>query len=486
MTWLMRGLPAGSLGWLVLHELRLNLRGLTRKSRTTWIGLVLLIGYIALGVAIALGLRDQPLLLFPGLYNGLLAAALVVLSFMSTQAVLASHRTLYDSGDLDLLLSAPVGDRTILRAKMMGIAGSIVLSYAVLSLPIVVPVAVLGHPHLFGIVGLLAGLALIAACIGLALTLTLAWIAGPRAARTVGQIAAALLGGSFFIASQLLSRDRSGPGQGQGRGRIEIFEAIQNSGIGQNPFGSLPARAAFGEPLAIGVVLGGAILLFALASRLFQSRFLASYQAAGMRLSRTKASRRGIARHFKSGLFSTIFAKEFRLLLRDPALAFQIVLRLVYLAPLIFLGFGGRGGASIPIAATMAFASVIVIGQLAGSFAWLTISAEDTPDLLTVAPVDRAETNRAKLVAALAMAAPIGIILPIAVALQTVPGGVVTLVMTAIGGTLAGVIELSLGKPMPRKSFNQRRGGGVIAGLLGFLATAVCAGLAGFGVYALS
>ena len=484
MTWLMRGLPAGSLGWLVLHELRLNLRGLTRKSRTTLIGLMLLIGYIAIGVSIALGLRDRPLPLWPGLYNGMLAAALVVLSFMTTQAVLASHRTLYDSGDLDLLISAPVGDRTVLRAKMMGIAGSIVLSYALLSLPLVVPVAVLGHPHLFGIVALLAGLALIAACIGLAATLTLAWIVGPRAARTVGQIAAALLGGSFFIVSQLMSH--RGPGEARGRGQAEMFQAIQNSGIGQNPFGSLPARAAFGEPLAIGVMLGGAIILFALASRLFQSRFLASYQAAGMRLARTKASRRGIARHFKSGLFATIFAKEFRLLARDPALAFQIVLRLIYLAPLMFLGFGGRGGAAIPFAATMAFASVIVIGQLAGSFAWLTISAEDTPDLLTVAPVDKAETNRAKLVAALAMAAPIGAILPIAVALQTLPGGVVTVVMTAIGGALAGMIELSLGKPGPRKSFNRRQGGGVIAGIMGFLASTVCAAIAGVGVYFLS
>lgn len=480
MTWLMRALPGGSFGWLVLHELRLNLRNVARRSRTMWIGIVLLLGYVAIGVSIAVGLEDQPLPLFPGLYNGMLAAALMVLSFMTTQAVLASHRTLYDSGDLDLLLSAPVGGRTVLRAKLIGIAGSIVLSYALLSLPIVVPIAVLGHPHLLGIVAVLTGLALVAACIGLAITLALARIAGPRAARTVGQIAAALLGGSFFILSQLMSRGRPG------RGRIEIFDMIQNSGIGQNPIGSLPARAAFGEPLAMAVILGGAIILFAVASRLFQSHFLASYQAAGMRLARTKASRRGIARHFKSGLFTTIFAKEFRLLLRDPALSFQIVLRLVYLAPLIFLGLGGRGAAAVPLAATLAFASVIVVGQLAGSFAWLTISAEDTPDLLTVAPVDKAATNGAKLVAALAMAAPIGVILPIAVALQTLPGGAVTLVMTAIGGTMAGLIELWFGKPAPRKSFNRRRGGGVVAGLLAFLITAVCAGIAGVSVYALS
>ncbi|OYX38240.1 MULTISPECIES: hypothetical protein [unclassified Sphingomonas] len=479
MTWLMRGLPAGSLGWLVLHELRLNLRGVARRSRTTWIGLVLLIGYIAIGLSIAYGVRDVPFSLGPALRNGMLAGSLLVLSFMVTQSVLASHRTLYDSGDLDLLLSAPVGERRVLRAKLIGIAGSIVLSYAVLTLPIVVPIALLGHPQLFGIVALLAALALVAACFGLSVTLLLAWIAGPRAARTVGQIAAALLGGSFFIASQLMSRERPG------RGRGIIIDYVQNSTWGQGPLGSLPGRAGFGDPLAIAIIFGGAVILFAIASRVFQSRFLASYQAAGMRLARTKTSRRSIARHFRSGLFATIFAKEYRLLLRDPALAFQIVLRLVYLAPIMFIGFGGRGGSAVPMAATLAFASVIVIGQLAGSFAWLTISAEDTPDLLTVAPVDKAKANRAKLFAALAMAAPIGIILPIAVGLQTVPGGIWTLVMTAVGGTLAGVTELTLGKPMPRKSFNQRKGGGVIAGLLSFIITAICGAVAGLGVYLL-
>ena len=479
ITWLMRGLPAGSLGWLVLHELRLNLRGLSGRSGTTWLGAILLLGYIAIGTAIGFGVRDVPFVLVPPLLNGVLAASLLVLSFMTTQAVLASHRTLYDSGDLDLLLSAPVGDRRVLRAKLIGIAGAIVLSYAVLTLPIIVPIAVLGHPHLFGSIALLAALALTAACIGLSVTLLLASIAGPRAARTVGQIAAALLGGSFFIASQLMSRDRPG------RGRGEIIEFIQNSALGQGLPGSLPGRAVFGEPIAITVILGGAIILFAVASRLFQSRLLASYQAAGMRLARTKASRRGITRHFKSGLFATIFAKEYRLLLRDPALAFQIVLRLIYLAPLMFIGFGGRGSSAVPLAATLAFASVIVIGQLVGSFAWLTISAEDTPDLLAVAPVDKSVADRAKLFAALAMAAPIGIILPVAVALQTLPGGAVTLAMTAIGGTLAGVIELKLGKPMPRKSFNQREAGGVIAGILGVFVTLICGGIAGVGVYLL-
>lgn len=478
MTWLMRGLPAGSFAWLVAHELRLNLRNFNRRSRMTWLGLVLLIGYVALGIMVAMQLRDVPFRSVPIILNGVLAASVLILSFMTTQAVLSSYRTLYDAGDLDLLLSAPLSDRTVLGAKLLGIAGTIVLTYAALLLPMVLPVAILGHPQLFGLVALLAALALLAACIGLAVTLTLAWIAGPRAARTVGQIAAAALGGGFFLLSQFMSQGKPG------RGRIEIFDQLRASKVGEGPIGGLPGRAVFGDPVAILVIFGGAVLLFFLTNRVFQTRFLASYQAAGMRLARTKASRRGIARHFSNGLFRTVFAKEMTLLWRDPALLFQIVLRLIYLAPLVLLGMGGRGG-GLPIGATLAFTSVLVVGQLAGSFAWLTISAEDTPDLLVVAPVERDQIDIAKLLAALAMSAPIGMLLPITVALQTLPGGLLTIAMTALAGALAGMIELKLGKPMPRTSFNRRQRGGAVAGLLGLAVTIVCGGIAGAGVYLL-
>lgn len=476
MTWAMRVLPTGSFAWLVAHELRLNLRGFNRRSRTVWLGLVLLIGYVALGITLALGLRDMVLRPMPMLIDAVLAASVLILSFMTTQAILSSYRTLYDAGDLDLLLSAPVSDRTVLGAKLLGIAGTIVVTYAALLLPIVVPVATLGHPQLFGMVALLAALALTAASIGLALTLTLAWVAGPRAARTVGQIAAAALGGGFFLLSQFMSNGR--PGQA----RIDLFERLQASRIGQGPVGALPGRAAFGDPVAIALVLGGAALLFLITNRLFQARFLASYQAAGMRLSRTRASRRSIARHFGNGLFSTILAKESKLLRRDPAILFQIVLRVIYLAPLILIGFGGRGG-SFPLVATLAFTSVLVVGQLAGSFAWLTISAEDSPDLLTVAPVRREQIDLAKLFAALALSMPIGMLLPIAVAMQSWQGGVLTVVMTILAGLLAGMIELKMGKPMPRKAFNNSRRGGGVAGFLALIVTFVCGGITAVGVY---
>ena len=90
-----------------------------------------------------------------------------------------------------------------------------------------------------------------------------------------------------------------------------------------------------------------------------------------------------------------MFAKEWRLLARDPALAFQIVLRLIYLAPIALAAFGrGRGP---PLAPGARLLQRDVAGQLVGSFAWLAVSAEDAPDLLAVAPVGERQVERAKL-----------------------------------------------------------------------------------------
>ena len=111
-----------------------------------------------------------------------LVAAILIMTFMTTQAMLGSQRTLYEAGDLDLLLSAPLPPRRVLGAKLCGIAASVVLSFAFLVLPIALPIAVQGHPGLFGIPALLVAMALSAACLGLAVMLGVAAIAGPRGA----------------------------------------------------------------------------------------------------------------------------------------------------------------------------------------------------------------------------------------------------------------------------------------------------------------
>lgn len=476
MGWAMRRFPAGSFGWLLFHEMRVSLRMRVRKSMRRWVGYALITVFLIFGVYTGWGLRHTAIPQSPLTHIVVLTASLLVLSFMITQAMLGAQRTLYESGDLDLLFSAPLESRTVLLAKLCGIAGTIVLSFAVLLLPIALPIAILGHPGLFGIPALLAALALFAACVGLAITLLLARVAGPRAARTVGQIVAGILGGSMFLISQLLnnSEDR------QSRA-VVIFDRIRDSGVAETWAGSLPGRAAFGDPLAILVLLGGAVLLFWGTGVLFRRLFRSGVADAGQHLSRRTASNKAIARHFRPTLFGAIFRKEWWLLARDPALAFRIVLRLIYLVPLLLVGLQSAHG--LPLAPSLAFISVTIAGQLVSSFAWITVSAEDAPDLITVAPVDKEEIDWAKLMAAMAMAVPLSILLPIAIATETVLGAIMTLIFTAVAGGLAGWIELKLGKPVERKSFNRRPPGSFLTRILTLIVTAIFGAVAGVVVY---
>ena len=469
-------LAPGSFAWLVRHEIRLAWRNRRQKSATRIIGYLFIAGYFAFGCWIAWLLRDVPIQWGGWAGIGVLAGCVVILSFTTTQAMLGSQQTLYESGDLDLMLTAPIAPRTVLLAKLSGIAGTVLLTYLMLLLPALLPIAVLGHPQLLGVIGVLAALAFTATAIGITLTLTLARIAGPRAARTVGQIAAAILGGAVFIGSQILSHsDR------RQSSVMVLFEQFRAAGLGTHGLSGIPGRAAFGDPLALALMLGVGIALFAGTGIVLQRRFLTGYQDAGMRLAqRTRARSAPASRLFHAGLFRSIFAKEWRLLLRDPALAFQIVLRLVYMMPILY--FFARGGQTM-VAPALGFTSVLIATQLTGSFAWLAVSGEDAPDLITVAPIPKTEIDIAKLMAALAMAAPLGVIMPIVIAVHSIPAALVTLIMTAIGGGLAGLVELKLGKPGQRAKFARRRQGSMVAGLLSLLISVVFGGIAAFTIF---
>lgn len=461
--------PAGSFAWLARHELRLAFRARPTRGATRWIGYLLVVGWLAIGCGAGWMLRDTPIPIPPDARIGVLAVCALMLTFMTAQAMIGSQRTLYESGDLALLLSAPVQGRSVLRAKLLGIAATIALTYAVLLLPIVLPVAILGHPRLFGLVALLIALALVAASLGLALTLLIATLVGPRAARTVGQVVAAVMGGGLFLVTQLLPRDEGRTGTFGA-----LFARLRDAGIGTSGASGVPGQAAFGDPVAVMIVLGFGIAAFAAAGATLERAFLSGYLDGTARHSRRRPTGRSSARLFRAGLTRTVFAKEWTLLVRDPALAFQIVLRMIYLAPLCLGLFGGRH--ALPIPAGLAFASVLITSQLVGSFAWLTVSAEDAPDLLSVAPVARAQVDRAKLLAAFAIAAPFALLLPIVIARETLLGAVITLGMTLLGGGAAGYVELKLGKPAKRGAFNKRRAGSVVAGLLSILVALVFGG----------
>lgn len=472
----MRLAAPGSFAWLALHELRLAWRGRAKGNRRV-IALLLIGLYIGFGAFTAYGLMGIPIVFNAWFGVILLAGSVAGLSFMTTQAILGSQQTLYESRDLDLLFTAPIDGRRVLLAKLAGIAGIIALTYAMLLLPMALPVALLGHPGLFGVVGVLAALAMTGAAIGIAITLVLARIAGPRAARTVGQVAAAVMGGALFLVTQL---SRGDPGRHGTFGNL--FTWFRAHGYGVSGWSGAPGHAAFGYLAPLGAMLAIGLALFAGAGAILRRLFLSGYQDATMTLARSKPTGKASSRLFHAGLFRPVLAKEWRLLARDPGLLFQVILRIIYMAPLVLWAFRGDGGL---IAPGLAFASVLVATQLAGSFAWLTVSGEDAPDLIAVAPTPKARVDAAKLAAALLMTAPFASVIPIvlAVAVGKPLAAAIALVMAAAGGSLAGLIELALGKPGQRATFAKRRQGGFVAGILGLIVAVIFGGGAGWLVY---
>ena len=457
----------GSFAWLVLHELRLSWRARARGTSGLIGGAILLV-YVCIGAIVAANLVAWQPAWSPAVGVATFLGTVAAFTLMVSQAMLASQRTLYEMRDLDLLLTSPMPERRVLSAKLAGIASGISLTYAVLLLPMLLPFALLGHPRLFGAVGLIVAVPLAAAAIGLALTLLLASTVGPRAARSVGQILAALLGGGFYLVSQL-SRLLHDDAQG-------LYGWARRHDLGIAGASGWPGRAAFGDGAALISLMVPSVLLFAAAGWLLQSVFLAGYQDAGMRMVRPRAKGRGVDRAFHATLRRAVIAKEWRLLSRDPALAFQIVLRLIYLVPLLLIGLGHGTGSYL--APTLAFASVLIAGQLAGSLTWLAVSAEDAPDLLTTAPVAKAVIDRAKLIAAMAMTAPMAVLIPIGMLALAPVGATVTLLVTAVAAWCSGLIELRLGKPGERAKFARRGQGSFAAGLLGLVVAALFGGMA--------
>ena len=101
-----------------------------------------------------------------------------------------------------------------------------------------------------------------------------------------------------------------------------------------------------------------------------------------------------------------LIVKELRLIRRDPLLLMQLLQQSIYLVPLcLLLWRQPRGG---PGAVPWLWLGIILLsGTLATALAWITIAAEDAPELLTAAPLTRALVVRTKIEAALLPLAPL-------------------------------------------------------------------------------
>src|SRR5208282_1663827 len=148
--------------------------------------------------------------------------------------------------------------------------------------------------------------------------------------------------------------------------------------------------------------------------------------------------------------------KEWLLLRRDPWLASQTLMQMLYLAPpavLLWRGFAAGGSAYNLLVPVL----VMAAGQLAGGLAWLTISGEDAPDLVATAPVTARVVLRAKMEAVLSIIAlvfaPLVAVLAIASPWHALvsSGGIV------IAAAAATAIQLWFRTQAKRSQFRRRQ-----------------------------
>ena len=464
--------------WLLRHELRLAWRHVGGKARfwflvigggLLWLALHLAAWGILKGWAIAgeAGVQVPPM-------ATIIFGVIIwfVMSLMLSQAIMLSVRALFERGDFDLLLASPMSARTVFMVRGLGIATSTLLFYLFLFAPLAHVGLFLGHAHLLAIYPALISLALLVSSMGMLLTLTLVRMMGARRARVVAQLIGAAVGAIMFILSQAQAVLGS-----NARAMISatIKRWIETDGpLAPDSVIWFPFRAMLGEWLPLLVIVAIGAGGFWLVVNLTYQRFLSGTQESVTGTAKIKpASAVSGGMKFRSGLMRNVLVKEWKLIARDPNLIAQTLLQILYLLPLFFLLFRKSDVSTLVVPS-----SVMLSCTLAGSLAWLTIAAEDAPELVGVAPVSLAHIRGLK---ALAAVIPVWLLVsPILFyLLATNIIHALVFLLCIIGGTLTvGLMHTWYPRKGDRKNMKKRGQGNVLVNLAELLSALGWAGMA--------
>ncbi|MGZ6020372.1 MAG: hypothetical protein ACXWKO_17015, partial [Phenylobacterium sp.] len=454
--------PAGSTLWLLRHEMRLTWRGLLARRgngrgrfRTLWLTAALpLLLLVTAGLPLGFALRHVQVPVMP--ISAAIAAvvAVAIFTLMLSQTLSAAVDALYERADLDLLFSSPLKPRTVLTVRFLAVAVNVFALFGIITTPIILPSVVMAHPGWLGLEAVLFSIALAATGAGLLLAGALFRAIGPRRTRTLGQVLAAITGAAAFLVGQsynILGRQQSSTFW------VGLVKSATHSGLRQPPGFDWPLRAMLGEPLPLLAVVAVGAGVFLLANQVLGGRFAEdAATAAGVGISGRKAKAGGRVR-FADGAFRATLVKELRLIARDPALISQVLLRVLYILPLGFLLLRNAGTGKTLALPGGAGALSLIAGQIVGSLAWITISAEDAPDLLSCAPTPVKTLRRAKIIAAIAPVA--ALLAPVLIALTVMSPltGVAAAAGCAASMAMTAALNVWWQRPGKRAEFRRAR-----------------------------
>jgi len=396
----------GSWLWLARHEGRLAWRDLRylMTGGGRWRGRNVIIVFILLALAlhlVAFGVvgRHARMTLEVGTpgFTSITGSFLLIFFLLLSQALEQVTRLFYGRGDLDLFRSSPASLRRVFVIRVLSIAVSTAIMALVIALPALNVLALFGGLHWYTGLGIAAAAAATTAGIALVLAAVLFDTLGPRRTRFASQVASAIVGSAFIIGIQavaILSIGTLSPSTLFGSDLVLARMPEADSALW------IPARALLGSGPDLTITILGAALI------LIVPMVLLSGRLGGYAIATASVHHGGNRRGWSTRLFRTISSrqllqrKEWVLLFRDPWLASQTLMQLLYLIPaalLLWRFYGDSRGALIVLAPVLTMAA----GQLGGGLAWLAVSGEDAPDLIATAPISPRQNLVAKVEAVL-------------------------------------------------------------------------------------
>jgi ABC-2 type transport system permease protein len=405
--------------------------------------------------------------------------ALLAWSLMMSQAMESVTRAFYARSDLDLILSSPVIAQRVFVVRIATIAASTMFMAVLLAAPFINILAWRGSARWLAAYGVVLGVGALAAAMSVALTVALFRTIGPRRTRVAAQIVAAVIGAIFVIGLQLAAI--------VSYGTISQITFLQSEALVAivPPIESVvwwPARAILGDMTTLAAVTGIAFALLAASILTFSKRF-GEHAVAAAGVSGAGVSQRSRRAFRPLSPRQALRRKEWILLVRDPWLTSQTLMQLLYLLPPAFMLWQafGRGVDDLVLLVPVL---VMAAGQLAGGLAWLAISGEDAPDLVTTAPVPASWIVRAKIEAVAGSVAAIFAPFVIAMAFASPRDALAAIAGIAAAVLSSTLIQLWFRTQARRKHFRRRQTSSRVATFaeaFSSIAWAATAGLAASG-----
>lgn len=456
---------AAGVGYLMAHELRVALRAGPGGSRWRRVAGLALIGAIPVigGWLAARALGPAPDWPTPAVMALLVATHAVMLPLMISLAAVQVLRSFRDRGDLDLLLSAPLPATSVFLAKALVACWMVAMPFLAMLGPFVLFSMGFGHWRWGGTLLVLLTNAGIATGLGFLVVAALIDWLGARRARLAVHLGSATLGAGIFIATQV-----SGLTGGALGGRAALLARLATA----TPSSPLDwgARAMVGDPLPLLAFSGAAALSLFFAMGTGARRLAAKENEDAGRSEPVR-----MPNVYPAAL--SLVIKELRLLWRDPETLAQVLLRFVYLVPLVWLAT--RDGATPETVARQLLAGGVALAVMAASsLAWITVCGEEARELVEAAPVPGRQLNGAKLLVACAL--PLLALLPLAIWLTSISplSGALLMPLAALAALGMAMVQAWHGPRLPRTAFRKRPAAMLLMGLVEIGLAGCWAGLA--------